>query len=307
MAPQSNTTVPVAVGPSGAGAEADGVAAVNQTAQGIWQLQDRLPVRLRGHPAAAAGDAVQHETLQALGGAGGADATGPSAVDTVIRIVWQLQIGCLFWCYDAVEGQTASGTDSTVVVTLGPAPGPTSPPAPLPTSSPGGDPVDAQPAAADTPADAPPIAPGPAAPPNLTPPPAPPLTVGARVSGGSGVLGAALGLAEPGAVHPVLHGIAVTTGSVSAGTRRGESLLSVSATRSVALESSRSTTRPARHHARHPRAAHQMPEAAHTPAGAARRSAERTSALTVPWAALALALVAALALIAGLRRRFGTR
>jgi hypothetical protein len=225
-------------------------------------------------------------------------------VDTVIRIVWQLQIGCLFWCYDAVEGQTATVTDITVLVTPGPVSGPTSPPS---SSSPGGDPVAPQPVAGDAPADAPPVAPGLAAPPDPMPSPAPPAAAGTRGVASAGVLGAALGLAEPRRVHPVLRGTAVTTGSLSAESGSGGALVSVSATRSVALGYSRPATRPARHRERHPGAAHRAHEPVHATAAPARRAAVKSSAFTEPWAVLVLALAAALALATGLRRRFGAR
>ena len=255
VAAQSNATVQVAVGATGVGA---GPAAVNQTAQGIWQLQIGCLFDCAGTQQLQ--QATQsNTTVQAVSGSGAADATAPSAVDTVIRIVWQLQIGCLFWCYDAVEAQTATGNDSTVLVTPGPAPGPTSSSSP----SPGGDPVAVEPAAGSAPADAPPMAPGPAAPPDPTPPPTPPPAAGTRAVGVAGALGAALVLAEPHRVHPVLRGIAVTTGSAQAESGSGEALVSVSATRSVALEYSRPATRPARHRERHPRAARRAHEPAH--------------------------------------------
>ena len=124
VAAQFNTTVQVVAGATGAGV---GPAAVNQTAQGIWQVQIGCLFDCAGTQQLQ--QATQsNTTVQAVGGSGAADATVPSAVDTVIRIVWQLQIGCLFWCYDAVEGQTATGTDATVLVTPGPAPGPSSSP-----------------------------------------------------------------------------------------------------------------------------------------------------------------------------------
>jgi hypothetical protein len=307
VAAQSNTTVQVVVRTTGAGA---GAAAVNQTAQGIWQLQIGCLFDCAGTQQLQ--QATQsNSTVQAVGGSGAADATVPSAVDTVIRIVWQLQIGCLFWCYDAVEGQTATGTGSTVLITPGPppAPGPTSSPisSPTPTPSPGGDPAAAQPVAGSAPADPPPAALAPAAPPDPTPSPTPPPPAGTRPVADAGVLGAALVLTEPRRVHPVLRGTMVTAGSVSAEAGSGEALVSVSAARSVALEYSRPATRPARHRERHPSAARPTHSPAHPTAVPARRAAVKPSAPAVPWAALVLAAAAALALAAGLRRRFGTR
>ena len=218
VAAQSNATVQVAFGATGAGA---GPTAVNQTAQGIWQVQIGCLFDCAGTQQLQ--QATQsNTTVQAVGGSGATDATEPSAVDTVIRIVWQLQIGCLFWCYDAVEGQTATGTGSTVLITPGPppAPGPTSSPipSPTPTPSPGGDPAAAQPVAGSAPADPPPVALAPAAPPDPTPSPTPPPPAGARPVGDAGVLGAALVLTEPRRVHPVLRG---THGDRRVGLGRG--------------------------------------------------------------------------------------
>jgi hypothetical protein len=121
------------------------------------------------------------------------------------------------------------------------------------------------------------------------------------------VLGAALLLTEPRRVHPVLRGTTVTAESVSAEAGRGEALVSVSATRSAALEYSRPATRPARHRERHPSAAGPTHSPAHPTAAPARRAALKPSAPAVPWAALVLAAAVALALASGLRRRFGTR
>jgi hypothetical protein len=306
VAAQSNTTIQVA---AGAGGEATGPAAVNHTAQGIWQLQIGCLFDCSGTQQLQ--QATQSNTTVQAVGSGTADTTGSSAVNTVIRIVWQLQVGCLFTCYDAVEDQSATGADSTVVVTPGPAPGPTSAPtAPGPTSAPTSapaprvDPAAAQPLPGDPPSDAPPMAPVPAAPPGPTPPASPP-SPGTRGDGGAGVVGAALGLSELGRMQPVLRGSVVTSGSVSAATGGGESLVSMTASRSVAVDYARSAGRPAPHRELHQPVVRRAPAPHRTTVARARRAGVDPSAAAESGLAVALAAAVALALGLGMWRRWG--
>jgi hypothetical protein len=276
-----------------ASGDGTGPAAVNQTSQGIWQLQIGCLFDCTGTQQLQ--QATQsNTTLQAVAGSGAVD-------NTVTQVIWQLQIGCLFWCYDAVEVQTATGTDSTIVITPGPAPDPTPSPTSTPTStsaptaapSASGDPVAAPPVAGDPPGDAPSVIPGPAAPQDLTPP--------------AGVLGAALGLIGRGPIHPALPGSVVSRQSESAVIGRGMAVVSVSTTRSFAREYIRPVTRSAHHRERHPRPHHRTRPAIRTTAGPTRRAAVEPSGSTVPWPAVLLAAAAALALGLGLRVRLQER
>jgi hypothetical protein len=81
VAAQSNATVQVAFGATGAGA---GPTAVNQTAQGIWQVRsDACSIA----PAPSSFSRPRSPTRRCRPSAaqGAANATEPSAVDTVIR------------------------------------------------------------------------------------------------------------------------------------------------------------------------------------------------------------------------------
>ena len=271
VAAQSNTTVQVVAGATGAGV---GPAAVNQTAQGIWQVQIGCLFDCAGTQQLQ--QATQsNTTVQAVGGSGAADATVPSAVDTVIRIVWQLQIGCLFWCYDAVEAQRRPAPTQRC----------SSRPVPLPAplvavvGDRERDPVAAQPVAGDAPADAPPMAPGPAAPPDPTPPATPPPAAGTRAVGGAGMLGAALGLAEPRRIHPVLRGDRGERPARWRPSPGAERRLCPSARRGRSRSSTAGVPRSrSRHHERHPRAANRTHEPPAWTARPARRAAVRSSA-----------------------------
>jgi hypothetical protein len=111
---------------TGAPAAADGQTS-NQTMQGIWQLQMGCVSYCVGtqqiQQAQQSNDSV--EVIVAAAG------TPTPGANTAVAIVWQIQIGCLFWCDDAVESQTATTTQSAVVMVLNPDP----PPAVTPPSS----------------------------------------------------------------------------------------------------------------------------------------------------------------------------
>jgi hypothetical protein len=121
----------------------------------------------------------------------------------------------------------------------------------------------------------------------------------------AGLVGAALGLIQPGPVHPILRGVAVSGGSGTAVIGRGEAVVSASPTGSVAFEYAKPVTGAVHRHVSHPRAGHRIRQSARIGSGLSRRAAVRPSAPTTPWVALVLAVAAALALAAGLRRRFG--
>ena len=120
VATQSNATVQVAPAQGGDG---DGAApatdappvAVNQTAQGVVQLQVGCIFYCSGTQQTQA--AQQSTTTVQSVNSGGA-----GAANTVSRGVWQVQVGCVAWCYNAVETQTAGASDSTEVA-VAPPPG----------------------------------------------------------------------------------------------------------------------------------------------------------------------------------------
>jgi hypothetical protein len=88
-------------------------------------------------------------------------ATGATGVAS--QVIWQLQIGCIAWCYDATQVQ--DGTSQTTVIVITPTPpGPAPAPAPPPAETnddpaPGPTPADAPAAAASAPATVAPPAP----------------------------------------------------------------------------------------------------------------------------------------------------
>jgi hypothetical protein len=200
IASQANGTVQVVV--TGVGAPADGgagPAAVNQTAQGIAQLQVGCIFYCSGTQQTQQAQ-QSNATLQAV------DSSGAGAANTVSGVIWQVQIGCVAWCYDAAETQTATGGDSSVVSV-----------APPPVAAP--------------PAVVPPVAP----PPAHGSGPAPSTRPRTRGSGGAPlrVLGAELRVGLSGGTRPVLGAERVTAVSVSAEAGNGAAFVSVAASQTV--------------------------------------------------------------------------
>jgi hypothetical protein len=131
VAGQTNGTVQVA-GQSDASVP---VAAVNQTAQGVVQLQVGCIFYCSGTRQTQQAQ-QSNTTMQSVNNA------GAGAANTVSRVVWQVQVGCVVWCYNAVETQTAGTSDSTVVA-VAPPPAVAAPPVepgegPLPAPGPAG-------------------------------------------------------------------------------------------------------------------------------------------------------------------------
>jgi hypothetical protein len=269
IASQSNGTVQVVVPPAGAPADGGtGPAAVNQTAQGIAQLQVGCIFYCSGTQQTQQAQ-QSNATVQSV------DSSGAGAANTVSRVVWQVQVGCVAWCYDAAETQTATGGDLSVVAVVPPPVA--GPPA---TASPvAGAPV------ASTPA-------GPAPVQSLSPPP--PTGARTRDSGGAParVVGAGLGAGVSGATGPVLRANRVTAVSVSAEAGNGAAFASVAASRTVQTELAHRVSHRARHIPRHRSALRRPHAAALAIAGAGSAAAARTSS-AVSDLALALALVLA--------------
>jgi hypothetical protein len=207
-ASQSNGTVQVVVTPGGAAGDGgSGAAVVNQTAQGIVQLQV-------GCIFYCSRTQQTQQAQQSNATVQSADGSGAAAVNTVSRVVWQVQVGCLAWCYDAVETQTATGSDSTVASVPPPSDGP---PADVP------------------PADLPPVEVPPANVPVASAPPPPTPGVRTRTSGGApvGAPGGDLGVGSPDRVRPVLGSPRVAAGSVSSEAGNGTALVSVASSQMI--------------------------------------------------------------------------
>jgi hypothetical protein len=112
-----------------AGAPAASDEAVNQTEQGIWQLQ--IGCLMFCERTQQYQQAVQsNTTVQTNRSTSPAESTGASMANTATQLIWQAQIGCLFWCFDATEQQIATATNALVVVDEAdetPAPSPAEP------------------------------------------------------------------------------------------------------------------------------------------------------------------------------------
>jgi hypothetical protein len=138
VARQSNGTVQAVAAPAGPTdtlPAAPPAAAVNQTAQGVVQLQV-------GCIFYCSGTRQTQQAQQSTTTVQSVSSGGAGAANTVARVVWQVQVGCVEWCDNTVETQSAGASDSTVVavapppVSAAPAgPGEGAPPASTPTPS----------------------------------------------------------------------------------------------------------------------------------------------------------------------------
>ena len=99
------------------GSQASGEA-VSQTEQGIWQLQ--IGCLFLCHETVQYQQAEQsNATLQTIVSTPGSAANASaSASDIVSQVIWQVQIGCLFWCFDTAEWQIGT-THNELTVTYG--------------------------------------------------------------------------------------------------------------------------------------------------------------------------------------------
>ena len=88
--------------------------AVNQTEQGIWQLQIGCLIfceRTQQYQQAAQSNTTVQNRSTAH-----AESAGGSAANTATQLIWQAQVGCLLWCFDATEQQTATASNELVVL-----------------------------------------------------------------------------------------------------------------------------------------------------------------------------------------------
>lgn len=102
---------------------------VNQITQSIWQLQIGCLAFCEMTSQVQQAD-QSSTTMYGLDPASGSGGEGVTVANTISQLISQVQIGCLFWCYDANEQQTASQEE----VVLGPPSA--SPPSPAPASPP---------------------------------------------------------------------------------------------------------------------------------------------------------------------------
>src|SRR5262249_55023192 len=106
--------------------------AVNQTAQGIWQLQIGcliFCVETEQYQQAE----QSNTTIQVLTQpASPSLASGGAVVNLATALVWQVQVGCLFWCWDATQVQILALQSTQVVIEGQGAPSQPSPKAPSP-------------------------------------------------------------------------------------------------------------------------------------------------------------------------------
>ena len=274
IASQTNGTVQVVATPAVAPADGGtGPAAVNQTAQGIVQLQVGCIFYCSGTQQTQQAQ-QSNATVQSV------DSSGAGAANTVSRVIWQVQVGCVAWCDDAVESQTATGADSSVATVVPP------PVAGAPVvgrrlwgrrllGAGRGRPSPRQAAVQDT-------------------SPLPPSKrARTRDSGGAPVrvLGAGLALGVSGAARQVLGASHATAVSVSAEGGNGAALVSVAATETVQAELSHRASRPAHRIARHRGGPHPAHAARLTIAGRGRGRAlaswpgppRRCPTWSLPW------------------------
>jgi hypothetical protein len=158
--------------------------AVSQTVQVTWQLQiGCLFYCVETQQVQQAQQSVTSIAIvpeQPASPAGSTQSGGSSdTVETVItQTIWQVQVGCLSWCYDDAQIQQAT-VQSTAVVVLAPPrpPAATPPPATPPPAATGPPPAPNAP---------PPAPPAPAAPGNAVPTDVPSGPAATSASGGAG-------------------------------------------------------------------------------------------------------------------------
>ena len=101
--------------------------AVNRSQQVIWQIQVGCLVQCSGTTESEQAQQSNSTTELTVAQSGAPTDPVADAVDVVNQVIWQLQIGCLFSCYDATEDQTATSTNTLVAIVATPTPSPTTP------------------------------------------------------------------------------------------------------------------------------------------------------------------------------------
>jgi hypothetical protein len=98
----------------------------NQTRQGIWQLQIGcvlVCVQTQQYQRAE----QSNTTVQVRPPAPDSSEATTDGANLAHQLLWQLQIGCVSWCTNATEHQTAASRQRTLVVTTSPSPKPAPP------------------------------------------------------------------------------------------------------------------------------------------------------------------------------------
>ena len=154
-ASQTSTTVQLIDPSASTGSQTPAPSAVDQTEQQTWQLQ--IGCLFYCTDTQQIQQAQQTiTTVQVLVEPPGSPTSTTTGAGTVTgQVIWQVQLGCLAWCYDATQVQDAtSQTTVTVITVVQPAPDPpaSTPPAATTTGPPPPPaPAAAQPAAAIAP------------------------------------------------------------------------------------------------------------------------------------------------------------
>ncbi len=154
-ASQTSTTVQLIDPSASTGSQAPAPSAVDQTEQQTWQLQ--IGCLFYCTDTQQLQQAQQTiTTVQVLVEPPGSPISSTAGAGTVTgQLIWQVQIGCLAWCYDATQVQDATSqttvTVMTVVQPVADPPASTPPAAPTTGPPPTPAPAAAQPAAAVTP------------------------------------------------------------------------------------------------------------------------------------------------------------
>jgi hypothetical protein len=80
----------------------------NQTTQGIWQLQIGCLIFCHQTTQYQQAEQDNRTTQTASASAPVAGGSVAAAANVTAQLIWQAQVGCMFWCYDASEQQIAS-------------------------------------------------------------------------------------------------------------------------------------------------------------------------------------------------------
>ena len=162
-ASQTSTTLQLIDPSASTGAQSPAPSAVDQTEQQTWQLQ--IGCLFYCTDTQQLQQAQQTiTTVQVLVEPPGSPTSSTTGAGTVTgQVIWQLQIGCLAWCYDATQVQDATSqttvTAITIVQPVSDPPASTPPAATTTGPSPTPAPAASQPAAAVAPAPASPTSP----------------------------------------------------------------------------------------------------------------------------------------------------
>jgi hypothetical protein len=120
-ASQTNNTVQVVASLSAAlqaavgSSDPSAAGIMNQTEQGIWQLQIGCLIFCAQTQQYQQAEQANTTTQVLIPAPGSTAATTAAAVNSAAQVIWQMQIGCLLWCVDATEQQTAASNQTTLV------------------------------------------------------------------------------------------------------------------------------------------------------------------------------------------------